>query len=260
VEKKNIYECGGVTGARSIIDKLAERNVKHRVYTYHHWKDAEILAQARRDIAGSDAEFFLLYLSEVDMFLHSHCKNPASIGEKIAWYDSQLRQVLAEARKVDPEASLVVFSDHGMTPVDQYYDLMKEIESLPVQMPRDYLAIYDSTMARFWFFSEGARRKIIERLKSSRCGRIVPDAELRDLGVFFADGRYGELVFLLDPGWMLARSDFNGPRWIPAGMHGYHPDDRHSDAIFLASREPSGEVRTIADVYQCMHAAAFPQC
>jgi hypothetical protein len=39
---------------------------------------------------------------------------------------------------------------------------------------------------------------------------------------------------------------------MPAGMHGYHPDDPHSDAIFLSNRKPEGEVRAIADVYDCM--------
>lgn len=259
VEKRNIYECGGITGARSIIDKLAERGVRHKVYSYHHLKDAEILAQARKDMANGDEVFFFLYLSEMDMFLHTNCTNPAKIDEKIAWYDSQLREVLKVSRSIDPDASMTIFSDHGMTPVNRNHDLMKEIESLGLKMPGDYLAIYDSTMARFWFFSQEARQAILQKLKNSVCGRILLEAELRALGVFFEDSRYGEVVFLLHPGWLLARSDFNGPRWMPAGMHGYHPDDRYSDAIFLSSKKPTAEVETIADVYQHMYEAVFPQ-
>ena len=35
-------------------------------------------------------------------------------------------------------------------------------------------------------------------------------------------------------------------------LHGYHPDDRYSDAILLSNRQPASEVRTIADVYRLM--------
>jgi hypothetical protein len=143
-----------------------------------------------------------------------------------------------------------------MTPVEHHYDLVQEVESLGFQMPGDYLAVYDSTMARFWFFDDGARQAISERLTSLSCGQILGPSELQRLGVYFPDSRYGEVVFLLHPGWLLSRSDFNGHGWSPVGMHGYHPDDPDSDAIFLSNNEPRVTVRTISDVFQCMDQAA----
>lgn len=71
------------------------------------------------------------------------------------------------------------------------------------------------------------------------------------------DRRFGEIVFLLKPGWLIARSGFENPRWVPIGMHGYHSDDRYSDACFLSDREPPVELQTIIDVYDCMYNAAF---
>jgi hypothetical protein len=84
----------------------------------------------------------------------------------------------------------------------------------------------------------------------------VTDAELERLGVLFPDGRYGQLVFLLDPGCLFSRSDFNGQGWSPAAMHGYHPDDPDSEGIFLANRPPVRPVRAIGDVFACMQDAA----
>jgi hypothetical protein len=123
-------------------------------------------------------------------------------------------------------------------------------------MPDDYLAVYDSTMARFWFFSHRAKHEICEKLSSSPCGKLLSDDELRELGVLFPDRRYGESIFLLHPGWMLAKSDFNGPQWMPVGMHGYHPNDPDSDAVFFSNRKSPVRMRSIADVYQCMLEAA----
>ena len=30
---------------------------------------------------NSDASFYFIYLSEMDMFLHTHCTQPAKVGE-----------------------------------------------------------------------------------------------------------------------------------------------------------------------------------
>jgi predicted AlkP superfamily pyrophosphatase or phosphodiesterase len=259
VERKNIYERGGISGAASIFDHLEKNGVPHRVYTYHHWTDAEIIKLVDKDIAAKTAQFYFVYLSEMDMFLHTHCADEKRIDERIAWYETQLRQIYESARAMDPDATLTIFSDHGMTPISNRYDLMKDVASTGYASPEDYLAVYDSTMARFWFFADGARQDISGVLENTPCGRILSDAELRALGVFFEDRRFGELVFLLNPGWIFSKSDFNGPQWMPEGMHGYHPEeDRYSDAIFLTNQEPLTEVRTIRDVHECMRRAVLP--
>jgi hypothetical protein len=145
-----------------------------------------------------------------------------------------------------------------MTPVRRHHDLARDLAPLGLRMPEDYLAVFDSTMARFWFGSDRARQRIVERLAELPCGRVLGDDERRDLGIGFPDRRYGDLVFLLDPGWLVSSSDFHGAGWIPQGMHGYHPDDAYSDAIFLSNREPPVPMRTIADAYACMlHAAGL---
>jgi hypothetical protein len=107
-------------------------------------------------------------------------------------------------------------------------------------------------MARFWFFNNAARNGITKRLESLQCGRILSDPELEALGVLFPDRRYGEIIFLMNPGWLMARSDFHGKGWAPRGMHGYHPDDPDSDAIFLTNRPPKAEIRNLADVFTHM--------
>jgi hypothetical protein len=73
-----------------------------------------------------------------------------------------------------------------MTPVEHRYDVVKGIDDLGLKVAADYLAVYDSTMARFWFFNDSARQAIRRHLENLPCGRIVPDQELRQLGVFFS--------------------------------------------------------------------------
>ncbi len=256
VEKRNIYERGGITGAESIFDQLEQGGVSYRVYSYHQGTDKEILARVRRDLEAGGANFFFLYLSQMDSFLHNNCTDHQGWERELGHYAAELEALFRLAQKLDPEVSLTVFSDHGMTPVRRHFDLVGSVEALGFAMPDDYLAVYDSTMARFWFFEEGARQRITDCLRTLQCGQILSETELRQLGVFFPDGRYGEIIFLLHPGWLLLRSDFNGRGWMPSGMHGYHPDDPYSDAVFLSNKEPSVTLRTITDVFQCMEQAA----
>ena len=284
VEKRSLYEPGGVSGTPTLFDRLAEAGVPYRSYSYHDYSDAEILRRAARDVRESETGVFFLYLSELDHALHRHLQDRAVVDGRLAWYAEGLRAVFEAARARDAAAALSVFSDHGMTPVRRHYDLVAEVEALGFCTPDDYLAVYDSTMARFWFFSDRARQAVTGLLASLPCGRVLDDAELDRLGILFPDRRYGELIALLDPGWLLAQlavapvreqdrrygelialldpgwllasSGFNGSRWRPAGMHGYHPDDADSDGVFLASAPPSLPVRSLADVHACLSEAA----
>jgi predicted AlkP superfamily pyrophosphatase or phosphodiesterase len=194
-------------------------------------------------------------LCEIDSLLHSHILDQSKVADRLDHYAEHVRSIFRDAQKIDPNASLTLFSDHGMTPVIDRFDLVGAIEELGFGMPKDYLAVYDSTMARFWFFNPETRRKISERLAELHCGRILSEVELRELGVFFPDQRYGEIVFLLHPGWLISRSDFNGKGWNPIGMHGYHPDDAFSDGVFLSSEKPPTQIRSVADIYQCLRQA-----
>lgn len=255
IERKCIYKPDSISGAPSIFDQLVAAGVPYRSYSYHAASDEEILAQAKKDIASREAGFFFLYLSEMDAFLHAHCKDPDAIRTKLEWYQRELRGLFDEGHQIDPQARIAIFSDHGMTPVHEHFDLVAEVKATKFTMPQDYLAVYDSTMARFWFFNEQCRSEIENKLAGCTAGRILKEQELKKFGVYFSDHRYGELIFLLNPGCMIAKSDFNGKGWSPIGMHGYHPDDSYSDGVFLSNYVPQEPVHSLQDVYLTMYAA-----
>ncbi len=255
IEKENIYGPNGIPGTRSIFDLLAANQISHRVYSYHEFRDEEIFKQANRDLRNSHPDFLFLYLCELDSMLHDAPGGSEELDKKLAWYGAQLGELFRAARQVDPQTRITVFSDHGMAPVRYRFDLVSHVAASGLSMPDDYLAVYDSTMARFWFFSERARQTITSILTNLPCGRILTDSELEDLGVFFPDRHYGELIFLLHPSWLIASSDFNGTGWNPQGMHGYHPDDPYSYGVFLSNETPSFEVQSVLDVYRCMEEA-----
>jgi hypothetical protein len=129
---------------------------------------------------------------------------------------------------------LYVFSDHGMANCDRHVNLMEKIEALPVKFGEDYVAVYDSPMARFWFLKPGVREVIEDRLKKIVEGRIIGEAELKELRAHFVDQRFGETIFLMDEGTLIVPSHM-GERPIRA-MHGYHPRDPQSYAALFTNQ------------------------
>jgi hypothetical protein len=170
-------------------------------------------------------------------------------------YEQWIEQVLAAAKNHYAEVRLYIFSDHGMANCDQLVDLKTRIEALPVRMETDYAVVYDSTMARFWFFNDTARRLITAELQKVPEGRIVPDAELAQMRAFFADHYFGELVFLMREGVLIVPSHM-GERPLRA-MHGYHPTDPQSYAT-LFTNQPGvpADVTHIPHIYRLMEQQA----
>jgi predicted AlkP superfamily pyrophosphatase or phosphodiesterase len=242
-EKRDIYQPGGISPVRNIFDILTERGVNYGCYNYHQYSDREILEAAQHDLQSRDYTFLFLYLSELDHFLHLHCKEAEMVEVKLNWYERKIRELYESATKNYQEVSLSVFSDHGMTPINFHYDLMSKVGQLGLRTVKDYLPMYDSTMARFWFFSEQARERITTLLSELGVGRVLTVEELERMGVYFPDGRYGELIFLMNPGCLIEPS-FMGGKTLQ-GMHGFHPEEPTSKAMFMTTE---GEVSTPARV------------
>jgi hypothetical protein len=122
-----------------------------------------------------------------------------------------------------------------MVEVDATVDVMGRLAALPWRRGRDYLAFYDSTMARFWWRTPAARDEVRAALATEPAGRWLAPEALEREGADFADHRYGEDVFLLRPGALLLPS-FMGRARV-AAMHGYDP--AHADMPgLLASNRP----------------------
>jgi hypothetical protein len=253
-EKRDLYGPGGINGGQpTLFDGLRERGTP---FYLSDWRANDAASLAGLDEAlASRPVFAYLYLGGLDGVLHAHGTQSPEAAQKLAWYEAQLRSVLAQARRRYDETRLFVFSDHGMTDVADTCDLMARINALGLRFGVDYAAAYDSTMARFWFLQPGARERITAALDAEPRGRILSDAQLAAWGCDFPGRRYGELFYLLDPGVLLCPS-FMGERPL-AAMHGYAPDHKDSTAAFLASVPVDPMPRRLDGLYGLMQAEAL---
>ena len=232
-EKRDIYQPGGINGGQpTIFDVLRSQQVQ---FSLSDWRrsESENLNRLRQDICSSQPGFAYLYLAALDGILHQFGTDSDRVAAHLEFYDKQLRNIIKLARCTYRDVRLYVFSDHGMTNVHQHFDLMSELQKLPIQFGRDYIAYLDSTMARFWFRNQAAAQMVSSQLNRSDHGRILTDSDLQNEGVLFSDRRYGELIFLCNPGVLICPS-FMGGRPM-AGMHGYEPEHPDSAALIAAT-------------------------
>jgi hypothetical protein len=231
-EKRDIYTPGGLDRP-SIFDDFQRHGVPWECYNYHDHTDEQILALAPERARSTDARVLFLYLSGLDHYLHFNIHDQDGVDTMLGWYEAGLRRVWEAAKSSGRDVRMFVCSDHGMTPIRWTYDLRRDVDSLGLRIPDDYLPAYDSTMARFWINSDRAGTKLTELLIDHPCGSLLSRAELERLGVWFDDGRYYHMLFLAKPHLLISPSDMGWIRF--AGMHGYHPSEPTADAVLLAS-------------------------
>lgn len=252
-EKRSLFEPDGINGGvPTIFDLLRERNVPFsRSKTF---SEPDCIQALERDIARGEVTFAYLFLGALDGILHARGTRAPEVGRHIAWYESQLHRLVDLAARRYEEVRLFVFSDHGMADIVSVCALMRRIDSLGLRFGVDYVAIYDSTMARFWFLKDTARGRIEEVLRSEPLGYLLSDQLLAEWGCDFAGHAYGELFYLLKPGVLLCPS-FMGIKPI-AGMHGYEPGDKDSVASFLSTVPIDAPPKRLEDLFSLMRREA----
>jgi Type I phosphodiesterase / nucleotide pyrophosphatase len=249
-EKKSPLRPGGMNRGPNIFDFLEERSIAYHVSAPERNEEANLAALVA-DLQAERIDFAFLYWPGLDGLLHRVGNQSPEAPLKLRQYEIWIEKILAEAGRHYADIRLYVFSDHGMANCDELLDLKARIESRPLRMGEDYAAVYDSTLARFWFFNDRARREITDALAQVPQGRILPESELKQLRAFFPDHYFGELIFLVREGVLIVPSHM-GERPIRA-MHGYHPDEPHSFAM-LCTNQPGipDHVTAIPDVYRLM--------
>jgi hypothetical protein len=249
-EKKSPLKPGGMNRGPNIFDFLTHRHIPHFVSDPDR-TERENLDMLLAQVSDEDIDFAFMYWPGLDGLLHSVGNQSPEIGGKLRHYEKWVEELLARAKGHYREIRLYVFSDHGMANCVEHLDLKRKIEGLPIEMERDYAVVYDSTMARFWFFNERARDLITRALKAVPEGRIVPESELKMMKAHFEDGYFGELIFLVKEGVLIVPSHM-GERPITA-MHGYHPKDKHSYATLMTNRsELPVNVEAIPEIFKLM--------
>jgi predicted AlkP superfamily pyrophosphatase or phosphodiesterase len=249
-ERRSIYSAGGLESVPSIFDLWEDANVSYESYSYKNGSDMELFKKAAETLKKGECRALFIYLSEIDAFLHAHCEDEEAFTRKLADYEEKIKSLLSLANEEYDEVRWFVFSDHGMTPTTETHDLMKVVAELSLTEGVDYKAFYDSTMGRFWFMNDDARNVITKALGKFEYGRWLTTDDKARLGLRFKDNRYGDEVFIMNPGAIIEPCYMGDT--APKGMHGFHPDDKYADASFFTNVKDVYDPKIITDFFNVM--------
>ncbi len=249
-EKKSPLRPGGMNRGANIFDFLESWKIAYHVSDPAS-DESQNLADLTAQIAAERIDFAFLYWPDLDGLLHRVGNRSPEVAAKLREYEQRLERLLGVARQHYADVHLHIFSDHGMANCDALLDLKSRIEMLGLRMGEDYAVVYDSTMARFWFFNDRARETVRHSLDQMPEGRILSDDELERMHVLFPDRYFGELIFLVEEGTLIVPSHM-GERPIRA-MHGYHPSAPHSYAALMTNQpDIPGNLTAIPDIFRLM--------
>ena len=180
--------------------------------------------------SNNSYELLVFYLGEFDGLGHTYGPNSSVTINRILDFLDTIK-VLKKKCKL-----LCVFSDHGMFPVKARVNLLAKLEKLKLNLGTDYLVFLDATMARFWFFSDKAEKKVIPTLSQLSSGKILNCDELKTNGLNFKTDSYGEKIFLFKPSIEVYPNFFHPiyKNWFK-GLHGYEPSAKNSYGLFATT-------------------------
>jgi len=252
-EKKDIYEPGGITGGQPTIFEYWQQSGKPWVRSNWRLGDPDNIAHARSEIEKGDVELLYLFTARLDAVMHKYGVDHPEVDAAFDHFAANLQSLADLASRHYRDVRIHLFSDHGMADVNICSDLLPRWEKLGLNYGRDYIAVWDSTMARFWFSDESTRRTATAWLKEQPDGEILTDERLAGYGCLFPDRKYGELFYLLPSGSLFVPSFLN-QRKVTA-MHGYAPEYPDSAAAWLTNADTLPVV-ALTGIFPVMKAAA----
>lgn len=253
-EKKDIYQPGGINGGQPTIFELWQQSGKPWARSNWRLGDADNFAHARQEIDKGNVELLYLFTARLDALMHKHGTNHPQVDAAFDQFAENLQSLADLAARHYRDVRLHLFSDHGMADVNVCSNLLPRWNQLGLKYGRDYIAVWDSTMARFWFSNAASRDTATAWLSEQTDGEILTDERLAGYGCLFPDRQYGELFYLLPSGSLFVPSFLNQRK--VTGMHGYAPEHPDSAAAWFSNVETL-PVAALTDIFPVMRAAAL---
>ena len=182
--------------------------------------DNDALNKTLYTINKENYNFWFMKFGSLDPLGHKFGPRSEELKKGLKRVDFMVEQVVDKFQAKYRDPIFIILSDHGMTEVKKTINVMHELEGLNLSMPKDYIMFLDSTMARFWFFNQKARIKIMDKLSDIQDGYILDNSNLEQLGIDKVGYRYGEEIFALEEGYTIS-PDFFRRGSPPKGMHGH---------------------------------------
>lgn len=250
-EKRDLFAKGGLAPVPNLADVWSAQGRRFHISNWRLSEDENFRRAAAAFRTGAVDRAFV-YSAAFDALQHDNVGRDEVLSKKVARYAETIRALHAALVAGGRPFELTVFSDHGMTPLRGTFDAPAALDKAGLVWGVDYASVIDSTMARFWWLAPGAEQKVRDAFAGC-AGHWLAADEMRREGIWRDDRKFGDAIFLADPGVQFCPSDM-GVKPLN-GMHGYDPRDIDSCAAWLSTVPVPAGVTRVCDYFRVMTAA-----
>lgn len=213
-----------------LFTKAGRRWLYHGFPDYH--VDLETVFNRVEQELFSPIEFAFFHVGNLDRVGHKYGPETKEVKEVLKRVDKGIERIAKVVNDRFEEVHIVIMGDHGMMTVSRHLDIWNKLKKLLVKLQKDYLVFLDSTMARFWFFSDRAEKIIVDMLIDLDNGHILSQTEKDKYHLNYPHNKFGDIFFLVDPGTLIFPNFYQNRRSVK-GMHGYAPETPEQQAALL---------------------------
>ena len=190
-------------GVQSLFSLLKGQSLYRTIFSF-----ADVPSDPSQLVTGEPSLDFL-ELYAFDLFCHWNLDRTDAVQNQLHILDRVIERLCARAERLGLKALLVV--DHGQERVRHTLNLCRILRDSGV--PRDdYLFYIEVCNARFWFFTETARKVLSERLSRIERATFLSAAEMEKYHIHFAESEgFGDAYLITDPGTIFFPHDFYHP-------------------------------------------------
>ena len=223
-EKYHTADPGSIANHKTLFDYLRNDGKKWLWIAYPDGPavTAGVLDKFLTTVTGGE-DFIYLHFSELDWVGHEF--GPHSLEQKrtLMEIDEAIRKIFCKLNQSFSEVRSVIFGDHGQVEIKKNIDIESKLKKTGLVLEKDYLYFIDSTQARFWFYNDTAKKKVIDLLRAIPDGKILTAADYKRLQFRFKHNKFGELIFVVNDGVGIFPNFFQHSSPCK-GLHGYLPE------------------------------------
>lgn len=183
--------------------------------------------------ASQHYEFVFTHVWELDSKSHAYGIDSPEVQGHIRFLDSTIGRLVAQFRQAE-DANIVVFSEHGMVPVEGVIDLGQTLAAMGFEDGRDYSAFPGSTMAQIWLREPHLQGRIKNELAIQDGLEIYDEDSIHQLMIPYHRDYAGDLLLAVKPGYQFRPNYFQADG-VAKAMHGYTQSTPNLDSILIVN-------------------------
>jgi predicted AlkP superfamily pyrophosphatase or phosphodiesterase len=218
--KKSLLDKNPFEGIPTLFDVLRQNN---KSFYYTHGIKPDTLKSL------GEVDLGIVYFSDIDASAHLFGTDNFIFSRTLRKLDNKVETIFKKVKEKNPNATIIIFSDHGMAKVNKILDFKNLLKQNNLR--NHYLVALDATMIRFWYFDEAGKIEIRNWLKDKQYGHFLTGKEISNLRINFKHNKWGDDIFLLDQGYSIFPNFMSWAK--PKAMHAYHPKYKEQRGTFI---------------------------